>query len=403
MGLPGVNINFSNGALGVVTQSADCVAGLVVTASAVSGTSGASFNLGNVYVIYNLSDVATLGLTSTNNPFLYKHVKEFYDVAGDGAELWIMGVPDTVKPSEIADKNNAYARRLIQVSNGRVRAIGIAFNPSASYSADTEKGLDSDVWATALNMQQLAEWATSNLYAPVVGFIEGRGYTNGNKTALADLTECNYNRVGILIGDTVKDSEGSAIGLLLGKFASCSVEKNIARVKDGALNALTIFIGDEDPSEADIETLYNKGYITFRTHTGKSGYFFIDDCLATGTNDDYRRLTHRRTADKAYRIIHKAMLEYVQDNVPVTDSGYIQPAYAKSIESEVIAAVANDMTANGELGSDPDDSSDKGVKCYVNPQQNILSTSCIQISAKIKPYGYASYINVELGFLVEED
>jgi len=399
MALPGVNINFSNGALNTVTPSADCVAGLIATATAVSNT----FVLGNVYVLYKLANLGTLGVTSANNPFLYKQVKEFYDIAGDGAELWIMGVADTVKPSDSADKENAYARKLIQVSNGRIRAIGIAHQPASSYTATIANGLDSDVMTAAQKLQQLAEWAASNLYAPVVGFIAGRGYVKENKASLSDLTDCAYNRVGILIGDTVSESEGAAIGVLLGKFASCSVEKNIARVKDGALNVSKIFIDDEDPSEADVETLFNKGYITFRTHTGKSGYFFIDDSLATDTDDDYRRLTHRRTADKAYRIIHKTMLEYVQDNVPVTDSGYIQPAYAKSIESEVIAAVANDMTANGELGSDPDDSSDKVVQCYVNPQQNILSTSRINVVAKVKPYGYASYIDVELGFLVEEE
>lgn len=403
MALPGVNINFSNGAIKEITPSADCVAGLVATATAVTGTGGSTFALGTGYVIYKRSSLASLGITHTNNPFLYKQVNDFYDNAGEGAELWIMGVAATVKPSEMADQTNAYARKLIQVSNGRIRAIGIAHKPADSYEATITNGLDSDVLIAAQKMQQLAEWATVNLYAPVVGFIAGRGYAKENKTDLPDLTTYSYNRVGILIGDTEIESEGAAIGLLLGKFAACSVEKNIARVKDGALNVSKIYIDDEDPSEADVETLFNKGYITFRTHTGKSGYFFIDDTLATGTNDDYRHLTRRRTADKAYRIIHKTMLEYVQDNIPVTDAGFIQPAYAKSIESEVIASIANEMTANGELGSDPDDSSDKGVTCYVNPQQNIISTSRIDITAKVKPYGYAGYINVELGFLVEEE
>ena len=136
--LPRVKINFSNGALGTVAPSADCVAGLIVTAAAVSDT----FVLGNGYIIHQMSDLATLGLNSTNNAFAYKHIKEFYDAAGDGAELWLMGVADSVKPSDAVDKENAYAKKLILLANGRIRFIAVAHKPAAAYEADIEDGLD---------------------------------------------------------------------------------------------------------------------------------------------------------------------------------------------------------------------------------------------------------------------
>ena len=233
--------------------------------------------------------------------------------------------------------------------------------------------------------------------------IAGRGYAKANITALADLTECAFNRVGIMIGDTVSGSEGAAVGLLARRIAACAVHRHIGRVKDGPLAVEKIYIDDEDPAMANVETLYNKGYLTFRTYVGKSGYYFIDDNLATGFSDDYRSIARRRTIDKAYRIIYRTMLDEVNGEVPVTNEGYITPSYAKALECEVIAAVANDMTANGELGTDPTDPSDKGVKCYINPEQNILATSRINVSAKVKPYGYAKYIDVELGFLVENE
>lgn len=393
--LPGVNINFSNGALGTVAPSADCVAGLIVTAAAVSDT----FVLGNGYILHQMSDLATLGLNSTNNAFAYKHIKEFYDTAGDGAELWLMGVADSVKPSDAVDKENAYAKKLFLLSNGRIRFIAVAHKPAAAYEADIEDGLDSDVLVAAQKAQQLAEWATDSRFAPLFVLLAARGYAKENITELADLTKFNYNRVGVVLGDTVKESEGAAVALVAGQIAACPVHRHIGRVRNGSLPVMSLFIDDEDPSVANVETVNDKGYITFRTFTGKSGYFIADDNLATSTSDDYRSIAHRRTIDKAYRIAYNTMLEFVNDEVPVTDDGYISPAYAKGIESEVIASIANEMAAAGELGTDPSDTSDKGCKCYVNPKQNILATSKLNMVIQVKPYGYAKYIDIELGFI----
>ena len=265
--LPRVKINFSNGALGTVAPSADCVAGLIVTAAAVSDT----FVLGNGYIIHQMSDLATLGLNSTNNAFAYKHIKEFYDAAGDGAELWLMGVADSVKPSDAVDKENAYAKKLILLANGRIRFIAVAHKPAAAYEADIEDGLDSDVLVAAQKAQQLAEWATDSRFAPLFVLLAARGYAKENITELADLTTFNYNRVGVVLGDTVKESEGAAVALVAGQIAACPVHRHIGRVRDGALPVMSLFIDDDDPSVANVETVNDKGYITFRTFTGKSG------------------------------------------------------------------------------------------------------------------------------------
>lgn len=396
--LPRVKINFANGALGSVVPSADCVAGLLATAVAVSDT----FVLGNAYMLHKLDDLASLGVNATNNVCLYKHVQEFYDEAGEGAELWIMGVPNTVKPSEIADKDNAlipYAKNLIQIANGRLRCIGIAYAPADGYEATITDGLDADVWAAALKAQALSEWATSQLYAPLFVLIAGRGFAHDNITALKDLTTLNYNRVGILIGDTISESESAAIGLALGRIAACPVQRHIGRVKDGALKVLHAYVGDKDPSIANVEAIHDKGYISFRTFTGKSGYFFTDDCLATAVADDYRSIARRRTIDKAFRIVYQTMLENVNDEIPITDEGYLVPSMVKSWESEIISAIATQMTAAGELGNDPSNSDDLGVRVYINPEQRVASTSRIEVVAQVKPYGYAKYIDVELGFV----
>ena len=95
------------------------------------------------------------------------------------------------------------------------------------------------------------------------------------------------------------------------------------------------------------------------------------------------------------------MLENVNDEIACTADGKIVPAVAKAIEGEVITAIVNSMTAAGELGVDPTNSNDKGVKCVVDQDSNVMATSKVNVTCQIRPFGYAKYIDVELGFVTE--
>jgi hypothetical protein len=187
--------------------------------------------------------------------------------------------------------------------------------------------------------------------------------------------------------------------MLLGRIARIPVQRHIGRVLDGSVKPLSVFIGDKTVEMADVETINNKGYITLRTFVGKSGYYFADDNLATEEGDDYRSIARRRTVDKAYRIAYATLLEFLNNEIPITESGGIMPAMAKSWESEVEAAIVSQMTAEGNLGVDTTDPNDKGVKCFIDYNQNVAATGKIEISLKVKPYGYAKYIDVKLGFM----
>jgi hypothetical protein len=393
--LPRVKIIFENGALGSISPSEDGVVGLAATAVA-----GGEFALATPYVLRKVDDLSTIGADETSNAFLWRHVREFYAEAGEGAELWIMGFPNTVLQSEIVNIDNQYGKALIKAANGRLRVLGVAFNPASSYTPTIEAGLDDDLIAATSKAQALGEWSANSLYAPLFTLLEARHF-NGTVTALKDLAEYSYNRVGVLMGDT-SATKGAAIGLLLGRIARIPVQRHIGRVRDLALNTVTAFVGSVAAEKADVETIHDKGYITFRTFTGKAGYFFSDDSLATAVEDDYRSIARRRTIDKAYRIAYSTLIEFLNDEVPVTDSGELVPAMVKSWESEVETAIVNRMTAEGNLGVDPDDPDDKGVKCFIDYAQNVVSTGKIEISLKVKPYGYAKYIDVKLGFLTTD-
>jgi hypothetical protein len=397
--LPRVRIFFENGALGSVAPGADGVAGLVCTAFTVASDGG--LQVATPYVLRTLDDLVAMGVTAAAddaNEFLYRYVKQFYDEAGDGAQLWLMCFPDTVTQSELVDKDNDYAKALIKAAAGQIRVLGVAFKASPDYTSDVADAVDSDMFTAMLNAQALAEWATTSLFAPLFVLLETRRF-DGAVQDLRDLATYAYNRVGVLLGDTQIGTGGAAIGLLLGRVARIPVQRHVGRVRDGAVKTLSAFIGDKPAEQADAETINDKGYITFRTFIGKSGYFFADDSLATAVADDYRSIARRRTIDKAYRIAYLTLIEMLNDELPITNAGELVPAVAKSWEQEVETAIVSQMAAEGNLGIDPTDPTDKGVQCYIDYTQKVVSTGKVEISLKVKPYGYAKYIDVKLGFV----
>lgn len=407
--LPNVKIDFANGLLGSVGAMNDGVVGLIATATAVTqtinGHSVATFALNTPYKITALDQLVEKGVNSAStgaNANLYKCVKEFYDEAPVGSELWVMGVADTMTVEKMVDKTEDNgAMKLVRAANGDIRVLIVKVTDAAGYTATVTRAIDAKVETAITNAQALAEEATSALYAPLFVILEGRHYS-GAAASLPRLDEGNENRVAVLVGDTVADSRGAAVGLLAGRIAAIPVQRSIGRVRTGKIGATTLYIGSVTAENGDPGTINDAGFICPRTFVGKSGYFWNDDKLATAPTDDYALIPRRRTIDKAYRIAYQTLVDTLNDEVPVTDEGKIAPPYVKSVEAAVESAIINLMTSVGNLGVDPQDPNDMGVQCYINPDQNIVATSKLKVKLRVKPYGYSKYIEVDLGFKVSE-
>ena len=389
--LPRIKIQFLNGQLGTVGESPDGLFALVCGAAAVTK----KLELGKAYTLHTFDELDALGVTAENNPRLYKHVQDFYTEAEEGTKLVIFPVDKAKTFTELCDKDTGIIKELITAENGALRGIFVAGD--GREATITTNGLDNDLFTALPKAQQLAEWATVSLYAPLFVILEGRGYKDG---AVKDLHKEAYNRVGVLIGDTVKASEGAAVGLMAGRLATLPVQRNIARVKNGALKPVAMFIGEKPVEEnaSAVSDLYDAGYITPRKYVGKAGYFFTDDRLACEQTDDYVHITARRTIDKAYRIAYAALLELMMDELSVNEDGMLQNGIIMAWQQMMENAVNRAMTAAGELSADADGT---GCKAYIDPTQNVLSTSKIELTLKVRPFGYARYVDVKLGFQVE--
>ena len=394
MALPRVKISFENGALGGVAPSEDGVCGLVAYATAVSTT----FALNTPYLITKLAGLEALGVTSEAtgvNAALYKTVKEFYSEAPDGTKLWVMGVAASTSISNLTDKANNIISPLLRAARG---SINILMLKLASAAEPTMSGsIDGAVLTAVTNLQALAEDWTVNKYAPFMCLVEALSY-NGVAASLPDLTARSDNRVGVVLGDSVSGSAGAAVGLVAGRLAAEPVQRSLARVRSGAIKAEAMYIGTNLAEIGDPDVANDLGYIVPRTFVGKSGYYWSDDHLATEASDDYCAIPRRRVIDKAYRITYKTIVDEVAENVPVNAEGKLAAFHCKGVETSVESAIVNSMTSEGNLGNDPDNASDLGVQCYIDPDQNILATSRLEVNLKVKPHGYSKYIDVKLGF-----
>lgn len=386
MALPKVKIQYLNGLLGVTPESQDGLLALVLLgASAVEGT----FALDTPYLIYGLSSLEDLGVTEENNARLVEIVREFYSEAAEGTPLYIAGY--TGNMTAFCNKDTGKLVQLVEQLKGEVRGVIVAGTAADA----TATGLAADVTGALPVAQAAAEHCADSLYAPIFVVLEGRSY--GKASDLPDMTEQKYDRVAVLVGDTKKDSKDAAVGILAGRIAAVPIQRNIGAVLSGSLKVTEMYLGGElvDKSMNDVRTINDKGYLVPRIHVGRVGYYFTDDVMCCDPTDDYAHLTARRTVDKAARIAYDTLLDFLLAEIEINEDGTMQEPVIKSWQATVESAIDGQMTANGELSA----VNGSGCRCVIDASQNVLSTGRVDVTLKVRPFGYAREIVCKLGFL----
>ncbi len=218
-----VNITLANGQLGATLQTNDGVAGMVLTGAMETG-----YTVGTPLLLTNLSDLGTNGITQTGNAFAYKQVKEFYDEAGAGAQLYLMLVDGTERVNNMADNVNTNgAKKLLDFAGGKIKLIGLMTDDGVAYSSGSPvvntAGINADVYLAASNMAIMAE-SYFEAEQPFRVIIGGTSYS-GTASSLTDVTSgTTNNRTSILIGDTVTGAS-ACLGLVLGRIEFCACAK----------------------------------------------------------------------------------------------------------------------------------------------------------------------------------
>lgn len=388
MSLPSVNVIKNNDGLGQTVQTEDGVTGLLL-----QGVATPSLAVLIPKLITSLSDAVSLGIDedydTDNSVNVYGQLKEYYAIAGNGAQLYIMIVPQAVTVEMMLDKDEAYADKLLMYAQGKIRILGVLRNPANSYVASTATHqIDEDIINALTKGQVLAE-KYEKRFSPIVIMLGAYGFT-GDAGGLVDLKTFDKSNCAIILGGTKADV--NAVGLLCGRLASTSVVENIGKVKSGSLPINEGFIGDEEYVDAQgkVEAASDKGFVSIRQIVGKAGFYFTDDPTAASSISDYNSIARNRVINKVIYIANQVYINEINSEIAIDPStGRIQAVQIKYYESLIINAVRSGMVATSEISE---------VTANMPTDQDVLATNELCIECRIVPFGYAKVIKVGLGF-----
>lgn len=387
-----INIIRATGQLKRTEPTEDAVVCKVISGTAVAG----KIALSEVKQIYGTDGLTTLGITVDNNPLAFKEIKDFYDKAGEGAELNIMLVSDATSLTNICDKTQQLAKKLVDALNGRAVLLFVNRKTPVGYTPTITNGLDADVWNAATKAQELVEsYAAEN--TPLVVVLPAYGFTIAGLANLPNRSTLSNDSVAFNSYCIANDGLVS-MGALAGWLAKHQVHQNVGRVASGKFSD-TAFFPDGTAANATAAknaktTLESKGILFPVKIGGKSGFYFNDDPTMTAISSDYSSISWNRVINKAHRIAYDVLAEKLNDDVDVDETtGKILTGVASDWESLVEQSIRKQMlTATSNKAAEI-----SGVKCVVSTNSDILNDK-VDASLTIVRKGQAKTINVKIGY-----
>lgn len=408
MGRPNVTIKKLNGGLGRRAPNTDAVFGMVLSAPAITGT-GNMAN-GTSYVFASIKDAMAIGINAAydtaNHILVYHHINRFFQ-RNPNATLYFMSAPQTAKLADMCDVTQNYAKKLLKDAGGKIKFIGVGRNPASGYTPTLSDGLDDDVLNAAPNAQATYDSEfTEFRYASFL--IEGRSF-NGSAAAAKDLRTLLAENVSVIIaadpaisGADAAYAGYAALGDVLGLISLAAVSQdpgeliqpfNLQQAGLGMFvtAGLSSNLAISSYNDADLDQLNDKGYIFPDMIAGLDGFFLSDShtCSAIADND-YAYIEANRTIEKAIFLARTAILPKVKSRLKVDPaSGQLDDDVRKSLEQTGVASL-EPMQDDGDISG--------GIDFYIDPAQNILSSSNLNVEATFVPVAIGRQITISIGF-----
>lgn len=406
MARPGLNIELMNGGLGRRTPNADMITGVVMNAIAID-----DLELGKIYTLNSLQDAELLGLNKqydTDNKVLtYHHLQRLF-LRNPSIVVYFMPVDQSVTLTDMVDKTKNYAAKLLREKAGEIVQLMIALNPLEAYEPTIESGFDADSVSAFLKAQELADAEfAKDRYCDFI--VEMRSFS-GTATAALNLRQLETNCKdvsGVAMADqNVSNRPGiisgyAAVGDFVGMLSKAAVSQNPGELID-AFNltdtnagafveaGLSSGLSISEYSDDDLDLLAEKGIIFATSTPGIAGYHIVDTPTGAGLDSDYAFIENNRTIKKAIKQARQVLLPRVKARIYVDpNTGQMAPEDCKDIESEAEAAL-NGMLSDGDISG--------GVDAYVDPSQNVLATSKLEVLLTFIPVAIGRKITLKIGF-----
>lgn len=274
-----------------------------------------------------------------------------------------------------------------------------AIRQMAIWNGDTAPTADNIVKLEAVADSLDTENAPlSTLYAPLVS-----NYKN-----LPSNLATNNPRVSVVIAqagsgtgaelykskDNKTKATVSAIGVALGTLSKAAVHQCIAWVKNFPSGISMPALGDgtlvRTIDKGELEKLDANRYLFLNNVVGVAGSYWNDSHTMDSPTSDYAAIESVRTMDKAVRGIRTYLTPELGGNVYIDpDTGKLQSYTVSHLETTANIPL-EEMEKAGELS---------GYKAEIDAEQDVLSTSTIEVAIKNVPVGVVRKFKVKIGFV----
>ena len=274
-----------------------------------------------------------------------------------------------------------------------------AIRQMAIWNGDTAPTADNIVKLEAVADSLDTENAPlSTLYAPLVS-----NYKN-----LPSNLATNNQRVSVVIAqagsgtgaelykskDNKTKATVSAIGVALGTLSKAAVHQCIAWVKNFPSGISMPALGDgtlvRTIDKGELEKLDTNRYLFLNNVVGVAGSYWNDSHTMDSPTSDYAAIESVRTMDKAVRGIRTYLTPELGGNVYIDpDTGKLQSYTVSHLETTANIPL-EEMEKAGELS---------GYKAEIDAEQDVLSTSTIEVTIKNVPVGVVRKFKVKIGFV----
>lgn len=277
-------------------------------------------------------------------------------------------------------------------SGGRVRQIGVWCGDRA-LSEDDLVAIQGQADTLEAQGAEL-----SVVYAPKVVSVKTIS------TSLAGGGKC---RVSVLIGqagsgtgaELYKDKANaskasvSGLGVVMGLLSRAKVHQSIAWVKEFPTGISLPAFGDgtllRDMDKALVEQLDTARYLFFVTQQGQSGSYMNDSHTMDSATSDYASIESVRTMDKGARGVRTYVIPELGGNVYVDPETGKLASYTVSHLETVAGQALEAMEKAGELS---------GYKAEIDPEQDVASSSTVDIVLKKVAVPVMRHVSVKIGF-----
>jgi Protein of unknown function (DUF2586) len=176
--------------------------------------------------------------------------------------------------------------------------------------------------------------------------------------------------------------------------AQVAIQVDLGRVKDGALANLTV------PSSPDGYIYHNESqlpgfdaarFISALTYVGKPGFFIANPNLMAPPGSDFNWLQHGHVIDAASAIAYNFFVTELSDSIRVNSStGYPLQQDVNDLILRCQAQLNSQLVYAGAVS---------GATVTIPANQNVLSTSTLNVVIAVVPLGYLKKIIVTIQFV----